>query len=137
MNELSYTIKTYRNGSASYNTPHFFLLNKGLNSGRPMNKPCPNCFVITTETEEIRDSLFYLTLSLKEGRFFKYYLKGSVILFITIDDTRKVLNTALRNYEQQNWELKVQKLKQISAYESNLKQQIATIEKLKLALLRT
>jgi len=137
MTELNYTIKTYRNGSTSYSSPHFFLLNKGLNSGRPMNVPCPNCFVISTETEEMRESLFYLSLGLKEGRYFKYYLKGSVILFITIDDTRKVLNTAIRNYEQQQWELKVQKLKHITKFEENLKNQLKTIAQLKLALLKT
>jgi len=113
------------------------LLNKGLNSGRPMNEPCPNCFVISTETEEMRESLFYLSLSLKEGRYFSYYLRGSVILFITIDDTRKVLNTAIRNYEQQQWELKVQKLKHITKFEENLRSQLTVVAQLKLALLRT
>ena len=136
MNEISYQIKTHKL-NREYNQPHYFLLSKGLNSGRPMDKPCPNCFVVTTETEEMRESLFYLSLSLKEGRYFSYYLRGSVILFITIDDTRKVLNTAIRNYEQQQWELKVQKLKQITKFEENLKNQLTVVAQLKLALLRT
>ena len=136
MNEFSYEIKTHKIGR-TYHQPHFYILNKGLNSGRPMNEPCPNCYVVTTDTIEERESLFYLSLSLKEGRYFSYFLRGSVILFIAIDDTRKVLNTAIRNYEQQQWELKVQKLKQIIIYEENLKNQLTVVAQLKLALLRT
>ena len=136
MTELKYAMKSHKIGRV-YNSPNFFILNKGNNSGRPMNEPCPNCFVVTTDTIEERESLFYLSLSLKEGRYFNYYIKGSVIPFITIDDTRKVLNTAIRNYEQQQWELKVQKLKQITSYEINLKNQLIVVAQLKLALLRT
>jgi hypothetical protein len=70
-------------------------------------------------------------------RYFNFYIKGSVIPFITIDDTRKVLNNALQNYEVDKWQLRVEKLKKITRYEENLKQQIKTIEQLKIALLRT
>lgn len=136
MTVLKYEIKTHRLGRI-YNKPHFYILNKGLNSGRPMNDPCPNCFVVTTESEEQRESLFYLCQSLHIGRYFNYYIKGSVIPFITINDTRKVLNTALQNYVHQQWQLKVSKLMKITAYENNLKDQLNTIAQLKLALLRT
>ena len=121
MTALKYEIKTHRLGR-TYNNPHFYILNKGLNSGR---------------SEEQRESLFYLCLSLLTGRYFNYYIKGSVIPFITINDTRKVLNTASQNYEKDQWQLKVSKLMKITAYENNLKDQLNTIAQLKLALLRT
>jgi hypothetical protein len=133
---LNYQIKT-QTVKRTYSKPHFYILNKGLNSGRPMNKPCPNCFVVTTETDKQRESLYYLCQSLQIGEYFKFYIIGSVIPFIRIDDVRKVLNTAIRNYKQQQWELKVQKLKQISAYEENLKLQLKTISDLKMAILRS
>lgn len=136
MTELEYTIITHK-VNREYEQPHYFILNRGNNSGRPMNEPCPNCFAVTTETEEQRESLFYLCQSLQIGRYFSYYIKGSVIPFITIDDTRKVLNTAIKNYKQQQWELKVKKLKQITVYEENLKNQLIVVAQLKLALLRT
>jgi hypothetical protein len=81
--------------------------------------------------------LYYLCLSLKVGQFFRYYLKGSVIPFIGISDVKKVINTALKNYEEQQWQLKVEKLKKITAFEENLQQQLSTISKLKIALLRS
>jgi len=136
MTEFSYTIKSHKNGRA-YNQPHFYIQNKGLNSGRALHNPIPNCFVVLTETHKQREALYYLCFSLQIGRYFNYYIKGSVIPFITIDDARKVLNKALLNYEKDQWQLKVEKLKKITAYEDNLKQQITTIGQLKLALLRT
>ncbi|HCE54389.1 MAG TPA: hypothetical protein DER05_05020 [Lutibacter sp.] len=102
-----------------------------------MKEPCPNCFTITTKTEEQRNTLFYLCLSLQLGKFFNKNLVGSVIPFIRIDDVREVLDTALQNYEKNNWELKVQKLMKITTYENNLKDQLKTIAQLKIALLRS
>jgi hypothetical protein len=121
----------------NYKQPHFYIQNKGLNSGRALHNPIPNCFAVITETEEQREELYYLCFSLQIGRYFTIFIKGSVIPFITIDDTRKVLNTALQNYERDQWQLKVAKLKKITAYEDNLKKQITTIAQLKLALLRS
>ncbi|WP_457617557.1 DUF6943 family protein [Lutibacter sp.] len=132
----TYKIRTHRNGR-TYNLPHFFILNKGLNSGKPMSQSCPNCFVITTNSELERESLFYLCLSLKIGNYFSYHLKGSVIPFICISDAKKVISTALQNYQEQQWQLKVEKLKKINAFEANLQQQLKTISKLKIALLRS
>ena len=132
----NFEIKTHSVGR-TYNTPHFFILNKGLNSGKPMDQPCPNCFVITTNSEKTRESLFYLCLSLKIGRYFGYYLKGSVIPFICISDAKKVINEALQNNQEQQWQLKVEKLKKINAFEANLQQQLSTIKQLKIALLRS
>ncbi|MDV7188459.1 hypothetical protein R3X25_14295 [Lutibacter sp. TH_r2] len=132
----TYEIKTHRSGR-TYNKPHFFILCKGLNSGKPMEQPCPNCFVITTNSKVSRESLYYLCLSLKIGKFFGYYLKGSVIPFICISDAKNVINTALKNYQEQQWQIKVEKLKKINAFEANLKQQLSTIAQLKIALLRS
>lgn len=131
----NFEIRTHQTGR-TYNEPHFFILSKGLNSGRPMVQPCPNCFVITTSSKQTRESLFYLCQSLKIGKYFHYYLKGSVIPFICISDAKKVMHTALQNNQEQ-WQIKVQKLKKIEALESNLKQQLSAISQLKMVLLRS
>ena len=130
----TFEIKTHQTGR-TYSRPHFFILNKGLNSGKPMLKPCPNCFVIITNSDEVRESLFYLCLSLKIGRYFSYYLKGSVIPFICITDTKKVISYALQNNKQLQWKQKLEKLKKIDDFEQNLKLQLKLITYLKVALL--
>ena len=132
---LNYTMKSHKIGR-TYSQPHFYIQNKGLNSGRALKNPIRNCYVVTTETEEQRELLFYLCFSLQIGRFFSFYIKGSVIPFITIDDARKVLNRALINYKKDQWQSKVEKLKKITDYESNLKLQLKTISDLKIAILR-
>ncbi|HEY9169419.1 MAG TPA: hypothetical protein VIN72_08025 [Lutibacter sp.] len=131
----NFEIKTHQTGR-TYSEPHFFMLNKGLNSCRPMPEPCPNCFVVTTNSEDLRESLFYLCLGLKAGKYFSFYLKGSVIPFICITDARAVIKNALQNNEQQAWEQKILKLQKIEAFEANLKLQLKAISDLKMALLR-
>ena len=132
----NFEIKTHQMGR-TYSRPHFFILNKGLNSGKPLEQPCPNCFVITTQSSTSRESLFYLCLSLKIGMYFGYYLKGSVIPFICISDAKSVIKTALQNNQEGQWEQKIEKLKKITAFEENLKLQLKTISNLKIALLRS
>lgn len=77
--------------TAETKKPHFYILNKGMNSGKPLKEPCPNCFVLTANTEEELQSLYWLCFGLWKAKSFHYYLKGSVIPFITINDTRKAI----------------------------------------------
>lgn len=133
---LNYTIKSHKIGR-TYSKPHFYIQNKGLNSGKALNDPIPNSFVVATDTEKECEAIYFLCMSLQIGRYFSYYIKGSVIPFITIDDTRKVLNSALLNYKKDQWKSKIEKLIKVTAYEENLKQQITTIGQLKIAILRT
>ncbi|WP_010136512.1 DUF6943 family protein [Ochrovirga pacifica] len=93
---LYFEIKTHRVGK-TYEKPHFFILNKGLNSGKPLHNPCPNCFIITTKTEEVKNKLFNLSMMLQIGGFYTYYLKGSVIPFITIKDCSNTLRNGLNS----------------------------------------
>ncbi len=78
-------IKTYRHGTI-YNKPHFFILNKGMNSGKPLTAPCANCFVVLAETEAQKINLFWLVYGLWKAKAFHYYLKGSVIPFVSIKE---------------------------------------------------
>jgi hypothetical protein len=62
--------------------PHFFVLCKGLNSGKPLQVPCPNCFIIQTESEEFKETLYWITFALWRTKAFHPYLRGSVIPFL-------------------------------------------------------
>src|SRR5690554_5693564 len=84
---------TYR-PEGVYNSPHFFILNKGLNSGKPLKKPCPNCFVISCNTEKEKESLYWIVYSLHQGKRFQIALVGSVIPFIRKNDLIKIINEA-------------------------------------------
>lgn len=101
-----FEIKTHRVGT-TYQKPHFFILNKGLNSGKPLPKACCNCFVVMTRTEKDKNKLFSLSLMLQIGGYFKYHLRGSVIPFINIKDCSNTLKKG------QNATLEVEKHIQI------------------------
>ena len=50
--------------------PHFFALNKGLNSGKPLLLPCPNCFKIEAENEEFKEILYWVSFALWRSKGF-------------------------------------------------------------------
>jgi hypothetical protein len=82
------TIKTHQKDQ-KYSKPHFFILNKGLNSGKPLKTPCPNCFVIQFNSSNEVEKIFWIASSLWKSNFWHQFLVGSVIPFLRIDDFRK------------------------------------------------
>ena len=97
-----FSLKTY-SPKAQINEPHFYILCKGNNSGKPLSEPCPNCFVLTAKTEEDKQFFYSLCFGLWKAKSFEYFLKGSVIPFITIGDCKQAINTGL---EQASTDLK-------------------------------
>src|SRR5690554_2841173 len=84
---------TYR-PEGGYNSPHFFIPNQGLNSGKPLKKPCPNCFLISSNSESEKESLYWIVYSLHQGKRFQIALVGSVIPFIRKNDLIKIITEA-------------------------------------------
>jgi uncharacterized protein YcgL (UPF0745 family) len=78
---LSFSIKTHRPGK-EYSGVHFFILNKGLNSGKPLDEPCPNCYVCECTNEEDKEALYWICFALWQSHQFHQHLIGSVILYI-------------------------------------------------------
>ena len=93
-----FSIKT-NSPSANLNKPHFYVLSKGLNSGKPLDAPCPNCFIITCKSEKLRDQLYWLCYGMWQSKAFHIYLRGSVIPFISIVEFRKALKEAFSKVE--------------------------------------
>ena len=125
----SFRIKTHRLES-SYQQPHFFILNKGLNSGKPLNQSCPNCFVCLTDNQADRDFLFWLCFGLWRSKSFHFYLKGSVIPFITIDEIRKIIkeNEIKASTKEQAFEKSIQALKLLDVNEQKIKLTLKMID---------
>lgn len=90
-----FLLKTY-NPKNETEVPHFYILNKGKNSGKPLKESCPNCFVISTTTEEEKKFLYSLCFGLWKAKSYEHYLRGSVIEFITIGDCKEVIKTGIQ-----------------------------------------
>ena len=84
----NFIIKTHRVGTI-YSKPHLFLLNKGMNSGKPQKEPFTNSFVIIFQNEDDCESLFFIAYSLWQTKFWHQHLVGSVIPFLRLNDFKK------------------------------------------------
>lgn len=85
---MNFVIKTHQK-DRTYSKPHLFLLNKGMNSGKPQRVPFTNSFVIVFQNQEDCDNLFFVAYSLWKINFWHQFLIGSVIPFLRIIDFKK------------------------------------------------
>ena len=125
----SFRLKTHR-PETTYTNPHFFILNKGLNSGKPLNAPCPNCFVCLTENEGDREFMYWLCFGLWRSKSFQFFLRGSVIPFISIYELRKHLieSEAKASTKAQAFEKAIQTLQLLDTNEQKIKLTLKMID---------
>ena len=132
----TFEIKTHQRRK-TYTKPHFFILNKGLNSGKPMTAPCTNCFVVSTETTEQKEALFHLSMMLLESKCYRIYLKGSVIPFIYVEDVKKLLKNNSKYLNEGDFQNKLDTLKKVEALELLFQNKLKATKELKSVLLRS
>ena len=84
----NFIIKTHRVGTI-YSKPHLFLLNKGMNSGKPQKEPFTNSFVVIFDLEQDCENLYFVAYSLWQTKFWHQHLVGSVIPFLRLNDFKK------------------------------------------------
>jgi hypothetical protein len=132
---LKSKIKTHKSGK-SYNQPHFFILNKGLNSGKPFNHYVCNSFVFLADNKEEKEFYYFLLLGLWELRFFRKHLKGSVIEYVRLGDVIDVIDETLNSVNSGNRSFSdIQNtLAQIEALQVNLQTQLTYLMQLRKSL---
>ena len=84
----NFIIKTHQKGTI-YSKPHLFLLNKGMNSGKPQKEPFTNSFVVIFDLEQDCENLYFVAYSLWKTKFWHQFLIGSVIPFLRLSDFKK------------------------------------------------
>ncbi|ESU28759.1 hypothetical protein FLJC2902T_13540 [Flavobacterium limnosediminis JC2902] len=87
---INYIVKTHRKGTI-YAKPHLFILNKGMNSGKPQKEAFTNSFVLIFQNEEDCENIYWIAFSLWKSKFWHQFLIGSVIPFIRLDEFKKEL----------------------------------------------
>ena len=128
----NFRLKSY-NQKEEISNPHFFILNKGNNSGKPLVSPCPNCFTIQFTSTEDKEQAYWLIFCLWQSKTFYQYLRGSVIPFIILRDMKNCIQSALdksdRNPEQ--FKKMVATFQSMNQLENQYRQNLKTIEKAK------
>ncbi|SDK15162.1 DUF6943 family protein [Flavobacterium noncentrifugens] len=122
----------------TYQKPHFFILNKGMNSGKPLTEACLNCFVLEFADQAERENYYWLAFGLWQSKFWHLHLVGSVIVFLRINEFKNLFiskaSILQKDYEQHLKNvhaLKVLKEKEMEFYKS-----ITLIKELRSAVLR-
>ncbi len=134
---FSFSINTFNVfNQTSIKQPHFFVLCKGLNSGKPLEKYCPNCFIITVNNQEEKEFLYWLCWGLWQSKKFHHLHTGSVIPFVRLHEFKPFIKeqaaTAFAEKEQYNKNVKA--LQQLEALEKNYKQNLLLIQDAKRAI---
>lgn len=120
---MEYRVITYPNKSKL--TPTFYIQMKGLHSGRPLRTPIKNCVAVYSEIP----FLFEMVYLLFKGRKFEYYIGGSVVPFIRIEDLKNVINEAVVFYRPE----KIKLLDQINKIDEVLNNYQQTIKLYRMA----
>ena len=114
-----------------------YILCKGLNSGKPLEKPCPNCFVIACKNSDDMD--FYKTLSfgLWKAKHFHQFLTGSVIPFIRISDFKSTIKAQAEAVSKDKYAFvqDVHKVKLIERKEKQMYETLALLADVKKAMM--
>ena len=133
---LNFIIKTHRKDTV-YTKPHLFILNKGMNSGKPQKEPFTNSFVVIFEKEEDCESLFFVAYSLWQTKFWHPFLIGSVIPFLRLPDFKKEFNpqASLMLLEHEQHLKNVAALKLLEKKEKQYKEDMMLINDLRKAIL--
>lgn len=89
-----FTIKTH-NPNARENFKHgFYVLNKGMNAGKPSYEPFRNSFAIVCQSYDEQTKLYWACRALHLNRRFYPYLHGTAVQTIRMDDVHRVLAEA-------------------------------------------
>lgn len=111
----------------------FYALCKGLNSGKPLDTPCPNCFVISCRNAEELEVYRSLLFGLWQTKSFYQFLIGSVIPYIRIGDFKNFVSEQASHLQGKEKAFKkdVQNAKHLEQQEKRLHEQLLLISELK------
>lgn len=114
-----------------------FALSKGFNSGKPLDTPCPNCFVIACKNQEEKDFYRTLLFGLWKIKYFERFLVGSVIPFLRISDFKQEVITQAEKVSMKPSDFKadIDKVKRIEAKEKQYYEQMLLLNDVKRALI--
>lgn len=134
----NFIIKTHQKDIA-YKGNQIFILNKGMNSGKPQKEPFTNSFVIMFPDEKDAETIYWLAYSLWKSKFWHQFLIGSVIPFLRIKDFKKDFDSKVNAMMQEHefHKKQVQALRLLEQKENQLHQNILLINEMRRAILKS
>lgn len=101
-----------------------------MNSGKPLENPCANCFAISCNSESDKDFYFWLLFGLWRTKLFHPFLRGTVIPFITLNDLCKCIQTGVEqaNNDLEKFNKNIEALKFLDIKEKQFHQKLQLID---------
>ena len=132
----NFIIKTHQKNTL-YTKPHLFILNKGMNSGKPQKEPFTNSFVVIFQNEEDCESIYFVAYSLWKTKFWHPYLVGSVIPFLRLPNFSKEFNlkASLMMQEHEEHQKNIAALKLLEKKEKQFHENINLINDMRRVIL--
>ena len=132
----NFIIKTHQKNTL-YTKPHLFILNKGMNSGKPQKEPFTNSFVVIFQNEEDCESIYFVAYSLWKTKFWHPFLVGSVIPFLRLPNFSKEFNlkASLMMQEHEEHQKNIAALKLLEKKEKQFHENINLINDLRKTIL--
>lgn len=132
----NFIIKTHQKATI-YKKSHLFILNKGLNSGKPQKEPFTNSFVIIFENDSDLQSIYFIAYSLWKSNYWHHFLIGSVIPFLRLANFKSEFNSkagAMMNDHKQH-QKNITALKLLEQQEIQSRETINKIKNLRKAII--
>lgn len=126
------------NNSNTLPEHHFFVLSKGYNAGKPLEKPCPNCFIVTADSLEELGKVYWICYALWKCGIYLPLLCGSVIPFLHIKDIAAEIEKSIQkvNENTDEFDLAVHNFQHLIRTERLLDVQLKLINKIKSSIAR-
>ena len=118
-------VKTYQ---GNQQPDAVYVLSRGLNSGKPLETPCPNCYQIVSPNPRQAKAVARI---LFESGSLRPFLHGSVIEFVRIDVYRSQFINLWESLNIEKVSDTLNKLDAIDQYLSNLTMQLKKIKQLR------
>ena len=133
----SFIIKTHQ-PKTSYKGNQIFILNKGMNSGKPQKEPFTNSFVINFANPEDAETIYWLAYSLWKAHFWHQSLCGSVIPFLRIREFKKEFISKVAEVLQEHelHKTQVQALRLLELQETQFQKNIQLINEMRRVILQ-
>jgi len=132
----NFIIKTHQKDTP-YKGNQIFILNKGMNSGKPQKETFTNSFVILCPDEKDAETVYWLAYSLWKSNFWHQFLIGSVIPFLWINDFKKDFDCKVNEMMQEHelHQKQIQALRLLEQKEDQLHKNINLINQMRRAIL--
>jgi hypothetical protein len=134
----NFIIKTHQK-DAFYRANQIFILNKGMNSGKPQKEPFTNSFVILFQNNENAETVYWLAYSLWKTKFWHQSLLGSVIPFLRLADFKKDFMSKVNEMLQEHdlHKKQIPALRLLEQKEDQLQKNIELIDEMRTAILNS